>query len=176
MNITLHKTRVHGYMEFSVLCLVYLFLWAVFGLSFLITSPNAIRTNQCCTTKLVLSPATYQKFSILRLSNNHSIGIKISSNSLGDWCSLHLKIITCAMSAMIHGQIQTGMGRHVEYSLLHPGMLQKSMKASYWTKHFIGLLRFDMTSSATQKMFCIKPLWGRSTATPTWNLCPYKAI
>ena len=74
MNITLHKTRGLGYMEFSVLCLVYLFLLAVFGLSFLITSPDAIRTNQYCTTKPLLSPATYQKISILRLSNNHSIG------------------------------------------------------------------------------------------------------
>ncbi len=32
------------------------------------------------------------------------------------------------MSAMIHMQIQTGMGRHIEYSLAHSGMLEESMK------------------------------------------------
>ena len=32
------------------------------------------------------------------------------------------------MSTMIHMQIQTGMGRHIEYSEEHPGMLEESMK------------------------------------------------
>jgi hypothetical protein len=44
---------------------------------------------------------------------------------------LNLQVMTCVMSAMIHGQIQTGMGRHIEYSEMHPGMLQESMKVSY---------------------------------------------
>jgi hypothetical protein len=34
------------------------------------------------------------------------------------------------MSAMIHMQIRTGMGRHIEYSKAHPGMLEESMKVN----------------------------------------------
>jgi hypothetical protein len=66
------------------------------------------------------------------------------------------------MSAMIQGQIQTGMGRHIEYSQMHPGMLEKSMKVSYLTEYVEVLLRFDMISLAMQKTFYIKLLWGKS--------------
>jgi hypothetical protein len=73
MNITLHKTRDHGFTEFSALSLEYLFsLWA-FGSSSLIASPNTIKTNQYYyTPKLLLSPAVSQDLPMLGLSHSHS--------------------------------------------------------------------------------------------------------
>ena len=56
---------------------------------------------------------------------------QLCSRSPDDHICLYAKIMTCAMSAMIHMQIQTGMGRHIEYSQTHPGMLEASMKVSY---------------------------------------------
>jgi hypothetical protein len=73
--------------------------------------------------------------------------------------------MTCAMSAMIHGQIQTGMGGHIEYSEMHPGMLQESRKVCYWAAYWKSLLRCGMTSLAMQKMFYTKHLLGKSTTT-----------
>lgn len=40
-------------------------------------------------------------------------------------------VVTIGMCAMIHLQIKTGMGRHIEYSHDHPEMWSLSMKAGY---------------------------------------------
>lgn len=37
-------------------------------------------------------------------------------------------VVDIAMCLMIHMQIQTGMGRHIQYSQARPAMLQESMK------------------------------------------------
>ena len=44
--------------------------------------------------------------------------------------TLRLQIDIIVMHAMIHMQIKTGMGRHIEYSEMHPQMHEESKKVS----------------------------------------------
>ena len=74
-----------------------------------------------------------------------SMVIQLCSKLPSGHMSLHLQIMTCAMSAMIYMQIQTGMGKHIEYSQSHPGMLKDSMKVRYWMKLIERLLSFPRT-------------------------------
>ena len=71
-----------------------------------------------------------------------SMVIQLFSKFPDDHMGLYSQIMTCGMSAMIYMQIQTGMGRHIEYSQAHPGMLKDSMKVRYRIRPIESLLSF----------------------------------